>query len=72
MKQSTTNKRNIIRHRRRGTIPSLVWTTNTGALVKVTRSPFRRDRASYDVRNATVYGPWPIDQKTMREVQRWV
>lgn len=71
MNQRTTNRRNIVRHRRRGTIPTVRWTMPTGATVKVTRSPFRPDRASYDVRNATVYGPWPVDQKTMREVQRW-
>lgn len=71
MNQNTTNKRNIVRHRRRGTIPTLRWTMPTGATVKVKRSPFRHDRASYNVRHATVYGPWPIDQKTIREVQRW-
>jgi hypothetical protein len=71
MNRRTTNRRNIIRHRRRGTIPTLRWTMPTGATVKVARSPFRQDRASYDVRHATVYGPWPVDHKTMREVQRW-
>ena len=72
MNRRATNQRNILRHRRRGTIPTLRLSTPTGGQVKVQRSPFRPDRATYDTRYALVYGEWPPSQKTWREVQRWV
>lgn len=72
MRPSIRNKRNIVRHRRRGTIPTLSWRMPSGIGVTVTRSPFRADRASYNTANATVYGPWPVTPAVMREVQRWV
>lgn len=71
MNQRKHNRQAILRHRRRGTTPTLVMTTGTGVQVQVTRSPMSDRRASYRTRHAQVFGVWPPTPKIMREIQRW-
>lgn len=77
MNARTRRERTLLRHRRRGTAPYLILTLGNGATVKVWPSPLqlcfglRTGRASYRVKYATVYGPWPPTSDVLRELGVW-
>lgn len=65
------NRQRVLRHRRLGTIPTLLWVLPNGSQVEVRRSKFQAQRASYRVAHAEVYGTWPPAPSVMREIKRW-
>lgn len=71
MNQRKHNRRAVLRHRRRGTTPTVIMTLSTGAWVTVTRAPSSNRRASYRTRYAQVFGVWPPDRKIVKELIRW-
>ena len=71
MNRKKINRQRILRHRRRGTTPTVIMTLPTGAHVEVTRSPLSAQRASYRTRNAQVFGVWPPAPVVIKELARW-
>lgn len=71
MIQSLRNKRNIVRHRRQGTVPTLLWVTPAGAKVTVRTSPFNPKRAQYGTHAAVAYGEWPPAASVVKEINSW-
>lgn len=65
------NRQAILRHRRRGTTPSLLMPLHNGAYATVTRSLRAPNRASYRTRYAQMFGEWPPGPAVVKELRRW-
>jgi len=76
MNPRTRHARTVLRDRRRGIPPAYRLRLASGAVVVVRRRSAPRGSnyayyAEYQVRYATLSGPWPPDDETLRECARW-